>query len=186
MSNLLSDALANPIVGTVGTVIAVGAVALWVTATWWTWRDASRRSESSLAAFVAAGWIIVSTPLLLPLSLAVYRVARPQVTAAEQRVESLIAALAATTAADTSCPGCATRIDAGWVRCPQCTTWLAAPCASCGEWSPAGLELCPFCGHEGHAAPSVAGAPSAAAAADLTRRERAPRMAAPVARQSGA
>jgi hypothetical protein len=164
MSNLLDDALANPLVGAAATSLAVAGVALWVAAAWWAWRDAGRRTESMTAAFLAAAWIVISTPMLLPLSLAVYVVARPPITAAEDRTQSLIAALSATNAAGTACPGCTARIDSGWVRCPACATWLLAPCAACGEWSPADLDICPYCAHEGHAAPAVdvaaAGVPS--------------------------
>lgn len=155
MSNLIDDALGNPLVGAVATSLAVAGVALWIAAAWWAWRDASRRTESMTVAFLAAAWIIVSTPMLLPLSLAVYVVARPAITAAEDRTQALIAALSATNAAGTACPGCAARIDSGWARCPSCATWLLAPCTACGEWSPADIDLCPYCAHEGHAVPAV-------------------------------
>ena len=160
MSNLIDDALANPLVGAAATSLAVAGVALWIAAAWWSWRDASRRTESMTVAFLAAAWIIVSTPMLLPLSLAVYVVARPSITAAEDRTQSLIAALSATNAAGTTCPWCDTRIDAAWVRCPTCATWLLAPCTACGEWSPADLDICPYCAHEGHAAPAVEDVPA--------------------------
>jgi hypothetical protein len=161
MSDLINEFFANPIVGAIATALALAAVALWIAAAWWAWRDAGRRTESSTLAFVAAGWIILSTPLLLPFSLAIYAVARPPRTAADRRAESLVAALADTVAADSRCPGCAALIDHDWLRCPHCATWLAAPCSACGEWSPADLDLCPFCGREGHAAPIVEDAPVA-------------------------
>lgn len=183
MSNLIDEFFASPVVGAIGTAIAIAGVALWIAAAWWTWRDAARRSESQVVAFIASAWIIVSTPMLLPLSLVIYMVARPATSAADQRAESLMAALAASSLAGATCPACAAHTDGTWVRCPRCATWLSAPCASCGEWSPADLEICPYCGREGHAAPLVAEAPAAAAALD--RAPRAPRMVAPVPRQSG-
>lgn len=182
MSNLIDDFFANPIVGSVAAAIAIAGVALWIAAAWWAWRDAARRSESSTIAFLSSAWMIVSTPMLLPLSLAVYMVARPATSAADLRAESLVAALAASSAAASACPGCAARIDSAWVRCPQCATWLSAPCASCAAWSPAGLELCPYCGREGHAAPAVEEAAAAAVAFD--RVLRAPRLGMPVPQQS--
>jgi hypothetical protein len=169
MSNLIDDVIANPLVGAVATAVAIAGVALWIAAAWWAWRDAARRSESTPVAFIAAAWIIVSTPMLLPLSLLVYLVARPQTSAAELRAESLIAALNATTLAGSACPGCESRIDAAWLRCPRCATWLSAPCESCGEWSPADLEICPYCAHEGHAVPVVE-APQIAATVGLGHR----------------
>ncbi|MEO8274259.1 MAG: hypothetical protein ABI620_09355 [Chloroflexota bacterium] len=155
MSNLIDDTLANPLIGTAATALAIAAVALWIAGAWWAWRDAARRTESTVASFVAAAWVILSTPLLLPLSLAVYAVARPPVTAAEHRAQALVATMTADAASGSTCPGCAGFMDSGWVRCPTCATWLAAPCSSCNEWAPAGLELCPFCGREGHVTPVV-------------------------------
>lgn len=183
MSNLFDDFFASPIVGAIGTAIAIAGIALWIAAAWWTWRDAARRSESSAVAFIASAWIIVSTPMLLPLSLAIYMVARPATSAADLRAESLMAALSASSVAASTCPACTAYVDGAWVRCPRCSTWLSAPCVSCGEWSPADLELCPFCGREGHAAPVVEDAPAAAVALD--RASRAPRMVTPVPRHSG-
>jgi hypothetical protein len=178
MSNLIDDVLANPLVGATASALAIAGVALWIAAAFWAWRDAARRSESTAVAFVASAWIIVSTPMLLPLSLLIYLVARPQTSAAEHRAESLIAALNANTVAGSMCAGCEARIDAAWLRCPRCATWLSAPCASCGEWSPADLEICPYCAHEGHALPIVEGAAAdvpAAAFAGLRRARRAAR-----------
>lgn len=175
MSNLFDDFLANPLIGTTATALAVAGVALWIAAAWWAWRDAGRRTESTAMAFLASAWVIVSTPMLLPLSLAVYAVVRPPITAAEDRTQSLIAALAGGAAAGTTCPGCEQRIDQAWARCPQCATWLASPCSACGEWSPADLELCPFCAHEGHGVPAVE-APAAAAVDDRAIRRARARM----------
>lgn len=174
MSNLIDDALANPIIGTAGTALAVAGVALWLATAWWAWRDAARRTGSTTIGYGAAAWVLLSTPLLLPLSLAIYAVVRPPTTAAEDRAQSLMAALSADAAADPSCPGCAAFVDRAWLRCPGCATWIAAPCSTCGEWSPAELDLCPFCGREGHAAPavdsSVPGIPALAAEGDAGQR----------------
>ena len=79
MSELIAQTLANPAVGAAGTAVLMAVVALWLAAAWWAYADASRRTESTLAGYVAAGWIILSTPMLLPLSLAAYTFARPQV-----------------------------------------------------------------------------------------------------------
>jgi len=81
MPDLLAETLNDPAVGAVGTAVVLAGIALWLAAAWWAYADAARRTESSLAGFVAAGWIILSTPLLLPLSLAAYAFARPQVAA---------------------------------------------------------------------------------------------------------
>ena len=183
MTDLLAETLANPAIGTIGSALALAAVALWLAAAWWAYTDAARRTESSLAGFIAAGWIILSTPLLLPLSLAAYAFARPQVPAADQRTRSLAAALASMPAQPT-CAVCAAPIDATWRRCPTCTTWLSSPCGHCGRWSDGQLEICPWCGAEAREAPFVQGMAGAAATAGGRHRRPAWRAATPAASRS--
>jgi hypothetical protein len=169
MPDLIAQTLSNPAIGAFGTAVAVAGVALWLAGAWWAYADAARRAESSLAGFVAAGWIILSTPLLLPLSLAVYAFTRPQVTAADRRTRALAFELAATPDRP-ACATCAEPVDEAWLRCPSCSSWLAAPCGECGGWSDASLELCPWCGAEERGAPYVDAFGDAAAG--VTRRSR--------------
>lgn len=146
MSEILVDLLADPAVGAAATILAVAAVACWLMAAWWAYADAHRRAESALIAYVAAGWILISTPLLLPLSLLIYRSLRPQVAAGDQRAAQLARSLASAFTELPSCPGCAGRVEEAWVRCPDCATWLAAPCASCERWFDLTFDICPWCG----------------------------------------
>ena len=156
----IADFFANPLVTTGITLVGVVVVALWLAAAWWAYQDAARRSESTLVAFLAAAWIVVSTPLMLPFALAVYGFARPQLTAADHRTRSLVQALGAAAGEGPACAGCRSPIEAGWLRCPACSSWLAAPCRSCGAWSARDLEACPFCGSEDHASPTVEPSPA--------------------------
>jgi hypothetical protein len=170
MSDLLAQILNDPAVGAVGTAVVMAVVALWLAAAWWAYADATRRTDSTLAGFVAAGWIILSTPLLLPLSLAAYAFARPQVAAADQRTRQLALELSMT-ASRPACPTCGEGIEASWLRCPSCTTWLAEPCSHCGAWSEAGLDICPMCGDDTRDEPFVQGA-TAPSSASRSRRRR--------------
>jgi len=177
MSDLIAQTLSNPAIGALGMAIALAAGALWLAGAWWAYADATRRAESSLAGFVAAGWIILSTPLLLPLSLAVYAFTRPQVTRADQRTRALAREL--TLAPDRpTCATCAEPVDAAWLRCPTCSSWLAAPCSDCGGWSDASLEICPLCGSEDRDAPFVEGATGSTSAVARRNRRRLPTRAA--------
>jgi hypothetical protein len=172
-----SDVLADPAVSAIGGAIAVAGVALWVAAAWWAYCDATRRTGSVFAPLVAAGWIVVSTPLLMPLSLAVYALARPQQTAAQKRARRMAASLLdelGSPAEAQACPGCAAEVEPTWLRCPACTIWLAAPCVSCGGWSNRDLEACPWCGSEERAAPAVELQASSALAASRSGRSRRP------------
>ena len=154
VNDVIDEILGNPMVHTVGMAVLLAGIALWLAAAWWAYQDASRRTESAVAGFAAAGWIVLSTPLLLPLSLAVYSMARPQATASDDRTKDLMARLNEIAADRPSCPSCQAAVDPGWLRCPACATWFAAECDSCGEWSAAGLELCPFCGTDRQATPA--------------------------------
>jgi hypothetical protein len=151
----IAEFFANPLVTTGITLVGIVVVALWLAAAWWAYQDAARRSESTLVAFMAAAWIVVSTPLMLPFALAVYGFARPQLTASDHRTRDLVRALGAAAEEGPACASCRSPIESSWLRCPACSNWLAAPCRSCGVWSARDLEACPFCGTEDHAGPVV-------------------------------
>ena len=154
MKDVIAELLANPLLQTVGTSVLLAVVALWLAAAWWAYQDASRRKESTLAGFAAAGWIILSTPLMLPLSLAIYSMARPQTTASDARTIGLMARLNEVAADRPRCPGCEAAVDPDWLRCPWCASWLELDCDACGEWSAVGLEVCPFCGADREPVPA--------------------------------
>ena len=154
MTDVLSGLLANPIVQTIVLALSAGLVALTVAAAWWAYRDATRRTESALLGSLAAGWIIISTPLMLPLSLAIYGAVRPRIAAADGRIEALEIDLALQSQPP-ACPDCGLRLEPGWLRCPTCTRWLAAPCGRCGAWTDTTFDICPVCGAEDRLPPAV-------------------------------
>jgi hypothetical protein len=154
IADIFAEFLSNPLVSTGITLVGVVVGAVWLAAAWWAYQDAARRTESTLAAFLAAAWIIVSTPLMLPVALAIYGFARPQLTAADHRSRDLARELGAV-AVGPACPSCRTPIESIWLRCPACAVWLALPCRTCGVWSARDLETCPYCGSEEPAAPVV-------------------------------
>ena len=178
MKEVFDDILANPTVQMVGVALLFAVLAMWLAAAWWAYQDASRRKESTLVGFAAAGWIILSTPLTLPLSLAIYLMARPQATASDDRTQNLIARLNEIAADRPTCPGCQASVDAEWLRCPACATWFALECDACGEWSAATFELCPFCGADRESVPVSTGHGKAAAGkpAAAVRSAGAPRL----------
>lgn len=155
MIEILTRFAANPAVSGILFAVALAAIGLWLAATWWTYLDISRRSDSELARLLAPSWVVVSTPLLLPLSLGVYTLVRPQQTVGDRRTRTLVSALAPELSHADACPGCGERADEAWRRCPSCATWLQAPCAHCGGWSNVQLELCPWCGSDVLDIPSV-------------------------------
>ena len=163
MCDVMTSLFADPTVHALGMALAIGGIAIWLAASWWAFNDGSRRSDDGLVPWLAAAWIIISTPLLLPLSLAIWSLGRPQVSAADSRAGQLAQAL--TAVATPRCPGCERRVDPAWRRCPSCEGWLAAPCTSCAAWSDRTLAACPFCGTDGHDQPEESRAPLPASAA---------------------
>jgi hypothetical protein len=143
--DLIGQVLSNPIV--IGTVmVLVGAlVAGWLLATVWAFRDMAHRSESALARYLAATWVLLSGPFLLPLSLPILGLLRPLETPSDGRMKRLIEALQYRTDAASTCPECAARLEAEWIRCPWCATWQARLCQRCERWAPADAEICPWC-----------------------------------------
>jgi RNA polymerase subunit RPABC4/transcription elongation factor Spt4 len=157
MTDLVAHVFDNPIFPAIGLALAATAGALWLAGSWWAYHDAAWRTGSTFVGLVAAGWIAISSPLLLPLSLGVYALVRPQHTAAQGRSRRLVEELVDQLDAEetTSCPACAAVVETDWLRCPACATWLATPCSSCGAWSERSLEICPWCGNEERDEPSV-------------------------------
>jgi hypothetical protein len=155
MGDLLARLAADPAVSTILTAFVAAAIALWLLAAMWVHGDAERRTESELIGLAAAAWILLSTPLLLPLSLLAYVLVRPGEAASERRVRELTAAFVVDSLVTAACPRCGEVIDGAWRRCPTCATWLATPCADCGRWSDAELAACPWCGGADRARPAV-------------------------------
>jgi hypothetical protein len=156
MIDLVEQTLDNPLIPAIAMALAGTVSAVWLAAAWWAYRDATRRAGSSFIGLLAAAWIVVSSPFLLPLSLGVYTLARPQHTAAEGRSHRLAAELVEQIeAAGPTCATCGASVESIWLRCPTCASWLAQPCASCGRWSEPSLEICPWCGSEDRDEPVV-------------------------------
>jgi hypothetical protein len=180
VNDVLNQILTDPTVTAIGGAIGAALVALWIAAAWWAYGDAVHRTGSIPVGMLVAAWIIVSTPLLLPLSVPSYALVRPHDSASERRTRRLAAELADVLeeSAGPSCLSCGNDVDPAWHRCPTCTTWLALPCASCGSWSDRTLAICPYCGGEERTEPAIETLEPAAA---VGRERRDRRRARPVA-----
>ena len=181
VTEIFDQVLADPTVTAIGGAIGAAVVALWLAAAWWTYTDATRRTGSVPAAMLAAAWVVVSTPFLMPFALAVYALARPQHSAGEHRTRRLAAELvdALEEIASARCPDCGTTVEDGWLRCPSCAGWLAVPCALCGSWSDRTLAVCPYCGGEERGEAAVEELEPAAAAGRPRRGRRKLRAVGP-------
>ncbi|MBI2777765.1 MAG: hypothetical protein HYX57_10965 [Chloroflexi bacterium] len=145
MTELLARLLANPLVTSVMLGLGASLLGLWLAGCWWAYQDAGRRSGPGLAPFAAAAWIFLSTPALLPLSVAIYSLVRPQEAAGDRRVRGLLGSLDPRELDDPACPACARPVEQAWRRCPACATWLGLQCDRCDRWAPRDAEICPWC-----------------------------------------
>jgi hypothetical protein len=143
--DLVGQVLGHPLVLAGAMVMAIALTAGWLLATVWAFQDAAHRSESVLARYLAATWVLLSGPVLLPLSLPIYMLLRSPETSADGRLKRLIEALQIRTDEATACGLCGGRLGAQWVRCPRCAAWTGQQCQRCVKWVPAGSDICPWC-----------------------------------------
>ena len=143
--DLVGQVLSNPIVVTGVMVMGLALVAGWLLATVWAFQDMAHRSDSLLGRYLAATWVLLSGPILLPLSLPILAFLRPLERAADGRLKRLIEALQVRTSEASACGLCGVRLNAQWVRCPWCAAWTGQQCRRCENWVPADADICPWC-----------------------------------------
>jgi hypothetical protein len=145
MWDALAALMANSAVVMAVQLVGAYLAILWLASSFWVYRDLTRRTRDPISPFFAGALVILFTPLLFPLALIAYRIARPQDTLGERRVGELQQVLLELDADRAECPRCAYPVEAAWVRCPGCRAPLAATCADCDN--PMGLDwtVCAWC-----------------------------------------
>lgn len=145
MSELIGRLISNPLVTALGVGFAAVVTSLWLASCWWAYRDAARRTESALGPYLAAAWVFLSTPVMLPASVLIYGLVRPQEALGDRRSHRLLQALERAAVDGPACPRCGAWTDESWVRCPACRGWLASACPQCRRPAPLDAEVCPWC-----------------------------------------
>ena len=138
----------DPIVGSGAALLGGLLIGAWVLAALWGFQDSARRSDSLLARYCVTTWILVSGPLLLPLSLWAYVLVRPADSPADRRYRRLAQTITTRQAEATRCRACGGQIDPRWLRCPACAIWLGVQCQRCERMAPPEAEICPRCAWE--------------------------------------
>jgi hypothetical protein len=139
----------NPIVRLAWVGFVAYVVLVWLASAYWVLGDARRRQRDPMLPFLAAGAVILASPVLFPLAVVVYRIVRPGETLVEARERELterVEALEDDFAL--ACPGCARSVEEDWLLCPACRTRLAHRCLSCGRTMGLDWALCSWCGTE--------------------------------------
>lgn len=144
----IAEIFDHPIVHLAVQGVAVYAVALWLAAAYWAFRDMRCRTVNPILPYLAASAVILFSPVLFPLAVLAYRIVRPQETISEAwerhlAEEAMRAELDATT-----CGGCGRRVDEEWLACPACGTRLSRRCLDCGRAVALDWILCAWCGRE--------------------------------------
>src|SRR5919109_5629414 len=152
LAEALAAILDHPLLRVAGVVIQLFLVTLWLASAWWVMRDLRERQPGLAPPYLAAGAIIVSTPLLFVPALLIYRIVRPAETLGEAYERRLVTAARELESAADRCPGCRRLVDDRWLACPSCRTRLAHRCVSCGRSMELDWLACAWCGTEfGHA-----------------------------------
>lgn len=139
----------NPIVRLLTLGFVAYMVMLWLSSAYWAFGDMRRRHRDPAMPYVAAGGVVVASPILFPLALVVYRILRPSETLAETRERELAERLdEIDDDMALACPGCTRSVEEDWLACPSCRTRLAHRCVTCGRTMGLDWTLCGWCGAE--------------------------------------
>ena len=148
MGDALGAFVADPVVSLLLHLAWIALVVLWLAAALWAFLDTRRRTTNPVAAYGAAGVIILATPLLFPLAILVYRSIRPNEFVADLRSDSLRVALLEIDAERPRCPECQHVVADDWLMCPNCRRALAHRCQACGGTVQLDWSVCARCAAE--------------------------------------
>ena len=187
IGDIVAGILGSPPVVIGSRAILLYLAILWIASAWWVYRDLRRRTRDPITPYVAAGAVVVFTPLFFPLAVVAYRIVRPQETVAERRERDLEQLLIVDQARTDACPSCRRPVEGDWIRCPTCATTIGSRCADCGGRVEPDWSVCPWCAADVEVERPVAISPSRRAKGRRSRTERGrehaqvnpPRKAAP-------
>ena len=145
VAQTFGEMLGHPAVGIAIRLIALYLVIVWIASAWWVWRDARTRSTDVLVPYLAAGAIILVTPLLFPLAVVIYRMVRPPLTVSAATSAELQMAVLEEEATRSECATCGSIVDDEWVACPSCGAELAVRCTACGRPLELDWRICAWC-----------------------------------------
>ena len=139
---------ANPAIGLFAGVIGAYFVLVWLAAALWAFVDMRRRTSNPVAAYAAAGLVILASPVLFLPALLVHRVVRPAEFTSERRVAHLREAALEVETVATRCPDCSRVVEEDWLVCPTCRRALGHHCQACGNTVGLDWPVCAWCGEE--------------------------------------
>ena len=152
ISSAIGEALAgffeNPITGFVARLIGAYVIVVWLAVAIWAFVDMRRRTSNPIAAYAAAAFIILASPVLFVPAVLVHRLLRPADFTSDRRVAHLREAALEAEVVGPRCPECRRVVDEEWLICPGCRRALGHHCHACGSTVAIDWPVCSWCGEE--------------------------------------
>lgn len=130
-------------------VLVIYFLLIWLASAYWAYRDMRLRTASAVAPYIAAGTIILFTPIFFLFGLLLYRIVRPKETIAEVSERALAEeAILAEVASHAHCANCSRPVHEDWIICPTCRNRLRRVCPNCEHLIELDWTLCAWCGKD--------------------------------------
>lgn len=138
--NGIVDFFGSPLFRFLMGLVRIFFVVLWVSAAYWTYRDAKSRGA------MAIYWSIVA--ILFPVfGWFIYLVVRPpeKLEDARERELEIKSKAAALAHSGHACPACMKPVEKEFLICPYCLKKLKKPCPECKQALRLNWTICPYC-----------------------------------------
>ena len=130
-------------------VLVAYIVLIWLASAFWAYRDMRLRTASAVGPYIAAGMIILFTPIFFLFGLLIYRIVRPKETIAEVNERALAEeAMLAEVQSRPHCANCERPVHEDWIICPTCRNRLRRVCPNCEHLIELDWTLCAWCGKD--------------------------------------
>ena len=149
LGNVFGSFFSSAIVQLVLYSVVLYLFVLWLAAAYWAFRDMHDRTENPVLPYVASALILVATPFLFVLGVAVYKVVRPAERLGDVYERNLAEeALLAEVETIKTCRNCDRRVNEEWIICPWCRTRLNRVCPNCERLVGLDWTICAWCGND--------------------------------------
>lgn len=130
-------------------VLVAYIVLIWLASAFWAYRDMRLRTASAVGPYIAAGMIILFTPIFFLFGLLIYRIVRSKETIAEVNERALAEeAMLAEVQSRPHCANCERPVHEDWIICPTCRNRLRRVCPNCEHLIELDWTLCAWCGKD--------------------------------------
>jgi len=145
IGDTMTTVVEHPIVQGLSLGIAVTVATLWLATAYWVLADMRRRHADPTLGYLAAGGVVVASPLFFPLALGIYLILRPSETLGESRQQRLAELAVELEEEVARCPECSLLAEEDWLACPACRTRLGHRCVECGRTMSLDWIVCAWC-----------------------------------------